>query len=152
MVENGIYIEDCDGLSVEEIEERYGAGIEGDEDENEEPVQGEEHEAGDPINIDHDPVGVDEAMSPFIDEETEVTFFTALVELTELNYIPPELGVLPEEWEGGQYPSSELLKVGGRRHEQVVELPEEVWLPKAQLWARALDLMMRTQELEGLDL
>ncbi|KAF9023504.1 hypothetical protein BDZ89DRAFT_890185, partial [Hymenopellis radicata] len=55
--------------------------------------------------------------------------------------IPHGYGMLPHEWEQGEYPSYELLPVGRRvGNELRINLPDEIWRPRAQLWVQALDI------------
>lgn len=97
-----------------------------------------------------DSVQVMETNAPFLKPSTERTFFLALLQLTETVFIPPGYGVKPEEWMDGDYPTAEILKVG-KRKEIIIELPKQIWLRKAELWARALYLMIQTQEYEAME-
>ncbi len=164
MVEHGIYADECEGMSVEDIEETYG-------------VHGHAHRR--PL----DKLGlvtllmrilatlsqptipgmnglmlrmtqtcpiveVVSTESPFQDPEHEAGFFAALEHRSANGHVPENFGVAEAEWEHGEYPVTEYLQVGRKRGRQIpINLSTEIWLPRAQLWARALELMIRSQHL-----
>jgi hypothetical protein len=86
------------------------------------------------------------AHSPFTNVQDKLDFFDALKEIQTLELIPEGYGVLPEELENG-YPVIEILKVGFRGQKELqLELPLEVWFPRAVCWVQALDLLTRFEE------
>lgn len=176
-LEKGIYVDDCDSLTVEEIREAYGvegeelarpqnrtgAGnasdddSEGGEDAEEASNQGDAWDDIDDADIEENiieelaeeqippAVHVDETESPFNSPELQAAFFEALARLTQRGEetLPAGYKVLPEEWDDGEYPAFEMLKTGRKRSgELVIPLPTNIWLPRAELWARGLHLML----------
>lgn len=165
MAEHGIYADqadECEGMPVEEIEETYGvhgraqhrvhgqtgAGHPADED-IDGPVDDDEWvDVDDESDPDFPLVEVLSTESPFEEPETEAGFFAALERQSVNGYVPANFGVLPAEWADGDYPVTEYLQVGRKRgHHIPISLSTEVWLPRAQLWARALALLIRSQHL-----
>lgn len=159
MLEHGIYgsgVDECEGMDVDEIMERYGV----DQQDTGEVVMGTEDSDGDgedwvdiddgdgPSNSDLNLplVEVPSTMSPFPDEEQEQGYFSALKVRTQQRHVPPNFGVLEDEWDGGEYPVTEYLQVGKKQTGQVpINLTKDIWLPRARLWARALELMLTAQ-------
>ena len=92
--------------------------------------------------IRHDAIEVPSSASPFTDDpELEAKFFAALDTLQSHPGLPPGYGLLPEEMEEG-YEVMEVIRSGRRgRKELVVDLPEIVWRPRAELWGKALYLL-----------
>jgi hypothetical protein len=93
-------------------------------------------------DIRHDAIEVPLGESLF-DEETERLFLNALTEIQRRNPTPSGYGVAQEEWPEDGYPSNETIKVGRGKKSVMVELPVEVWWPRAVRWAQALDLLNR---------
>jgi hypothetical protein len=53
-----------------------------------------------------------------------------------------------EEWDGHWYPTYEIIRSGRRGTKELrIPLPVDDWLPRAELWVIALDLMNRILEL-----
>ncbi|KAJ7771996.1 hypothetical protein DFH07DRAFT_734170, partial [Mycena maculata] len=158
-LENGVYLDDCAGVHPDTIRERYGVhgavhewepgetgagqlddeevpdldrqGQEMEEEDWEEMVEGVE-EANE-HHFHHEPVAVPKHTNPFSNNALQI-FDTALAEANRLHIIPPGYGMLPEEWENGQYPASEILKSGRKGSKELrVALPDSVWRPRAQL-------------------
>lgn len=152
MREEGVYEDDCDGMTVEEIEEHYGVDMpdaprrhtqtgagHGHNDSDFEDEDDGDDDEGD----DREPVAVEvrPTASPFESDLQEIVFAELLEEATEDNVAPEGYGVLPNEWEEDEYPSAELLQVGNKLSgETVIYLPVHIWLPRAQKWANALSL------------
>jgi hypothetical protein len=160
MTEGGIYNDDCDGWSPEEISEHYGvygresrrapgqtgAGHPPDEDTDADGWVDEEPSTEAPATI--PAVNVPEPASPFVDADEENAFWAALAIQSEQGFIPEGYGIMEDEWEEGEYPTSEVIQVGRRRSgELYVSLPLDVWLPRAELWVRALNLMITALEM-----
>jgi hypothetical protein len=98
-------------------------------------------------NICHKPVKVARHRSPFTTTAAETEFQNVLRLVVESDAVPAGFGVHPDEWEDG-YSEHEIIKTGLRGKTLEVTLPEAVWLPRAILWAQALDLMSRLVEIE----
>lgn len=157
MTEEGLYGDDCDGWSPEEISELYG--VDGTERNRAHGQTGAGHPSDEDINdddwVDEDTVeelseapatipavSVLDTESPFHSEEVENAFLAALAAQTEQSFIPHGYGVNEQEWEDGEYPTVEVIQVGRRRSGELhISLPLDIWLPRAELWARALNLM-----------
>ncbi|KAH8813871.1 hypothetical protein DL96DRAFT_1448500, partial [Flagelloscypha sp. PMI_526] len=75
--------------------------------------------------------------SPFATDEDVLLFLAQLRSQEENDIVPTGLAVHPSEWGNEQYPTHETLKM---RRGQVLEmeLPFEIWWPRAVQWARAL--------------
>ena len=72
-------------------------------------------------NIHHKAVQVPRSCTPFPDPAYKALFTAALEEIQHHHLIPPGYGLRSEEWNGDEYPVSELIKFGWR--EISVELP-----------------------------
>ncbi|KAJ7486550.1 hypothetical protein FB451DRAFT_1391460 [Mycena latifolia] len=94
-------------------------------------------------NIRHPAIKVARHKNPFRSAEMEANFFAALAEITEQNIVPQGFRVQEDEWEDGGYPAAEAINPGTRGKEIIVALPREIWLPRAILFAQALDAMTR---------
>ncbi|KAH6907737.1 hypothetical protein BKA70DRAFT_1104288 [Coprinopsis sp. MPI-PUGE-AT-0042] len=166
-IEHGVY-DDCEGWTLEEIEARYGVEgnaqngdeevVEEDEDttmevdgpsvedqwEDSEPMEGIgilAEDAG--LNIRHEPIPAPKSNNPF-DSDVELTVFeTLLSAMKEEGRVPVGYGLLPDEWEefGGQYQPYHDIPARNRGQELRIDLPHEVWHPRAVLWAQGLMLM-----------
>lgn len=101
-------------------------------------------------NIRHDPIKVKRSQNPFADEQglhdLQVLLATARVE----KIFPDGYGVREQEWDDYNYPETEIIKYGKKRRDLEVILPSEMWLPRAILWAQALDIMVRLVEARNL--
>lgn len=74
-------------------------------------------------------------------------FHAALAILHAEQVVPHGYYLLEGEWEEGTYPSVEILRSGQRgRREITIALPDSVWRPRAEMWARAIDLLVRLTE------
>lgn len=103
----------------------------------------DEHEA----QFNHEAVEVPAGASPFTAEEDEAAFSAALAMVQEDGVVPEGYGLLSEEWEDEMYPTLEVLRSGRRgRREVLVSLPDQIWRPRAELWGRALDVMLHILE------
>lgn len=99
-------------------------------------------------NIRHPPVKVARALSPFQAAADEVQFRELLQAAQEEEYLPVGYGIAPEEWAGDVYPERETLRIGTRGISLTVDLPPEVWYPRALMWAQGLDLLTRMLDVE----
>ncbi|KAJ7616812.1 hypothetical protein DFH06DRAFT_1012770, partial [Mycena polygramma] len=94
-------------------------------------------------NIRHPPVKVARHTNPFRSAEIKENFAAALAEIVRQGVIPEGYGVLENEWEDGGYPAMEAINPGTHGKEIIVALPQEIWLPRAILFAQGLDAMTR---------
>jgi hypothetical protein len=92
-------------------------------------------------NIKHDPVEAPRCALPFKDPNVMAIFVSTLRQVRHARHIPGGLGLRPDEWEEGRYPTEEVLRFGRRRQELVVSLPENPWFLRALAWGQALDVM-----------
>jgi hypothetical protein len=94
-------------------------------------------------HIKHPPVKVPRHSNPFVGRpEQEQAFLSMLNDPNRQNeHIPIGFNVHRHEWDNGQYPTHQGLKIGARRRVQLVELPAELWLPRAQRWARGVNIL-----------
>lgn len=98
-------------------------------------------------NYNHEAVNVPEDENPFATEEEEQVFHTALAILHEAQTVPHGYYLQEDEWENGTYSEVEALYSGRRGSREIfITLPNSVWRPRAEMWARALDLLVRLTE------
>ncbi|KAI1783287.1 hypothetical protein LXA43DRAFT_903869 [Ganoderma leucocontextum] len=92
--------------------------------------------------IRHEAIDVPNGASPFADDhDLEEKFFAAFNILSQSPGLPSGYGLLPEEMEDG-YEVMETIRSGRRgRKELVIDLPEVIWRPRAELWGKALHLL-----------
>lgn len=167
-LDHGVYVDDCDGLSVNLINKYYGvhgremkkkpgqsgAGHAPDDEDNEDDGWATDNESEENLpqsesaayvetepNIRHEPVSVPDHIPPFSTIEFQA-FTTSLQSLEATNWIPDGYGIHPDEWESVYYPTAENIPLG-RRSQKVMEisLSTSLWYPRAQLWCRSLYLM-----------
>lgn len=177
-LENGVYVDDCEGVHPDIIRELYGVhgapvergpgetgagqlddeevaaldveGLELDEEDWEDMV--EDLEAANANHFHHEPVAVPKHKSPFNGDALEL-FNTTLAEADRLQIIPPGYGLLQAEWEAEMYPAFEILRSGRKGSKELrVALPDSVWHPRAELWGHALAILDQlTLTLESLE-
>lgn len=98
-------------------------------------------------NIRHKALSMPRHGNPFAEaKEVERMFWEAISQLQDGNIVPRFYGVHDEELEGG-YPDQETIKYGGRGKSLRIQLPVDIWLPRAIFWAQAasiLDEYLRT--------
>ncbi|KAJ6592483.1 hypothetical protein B0H19DRAFT_1279011, partial [Mycena capillaripes] len=166
-VREGVYLDDCEGVHPDVIQRYYGthgpehrqlpgqtgAGqlddeeislLSGDLDDNLEDDDDleEKIEEAHAENFHHEAVPVPKHSNPFDDDESMQLFYDALDKAIHDNIIPPGYGLLPEEWDDGEYPSFEILKSGRRGGRQLrIDLPDAIWRPRAEMWGRALAIL-----------
>ncbi|KAI0695883.1 hypothetical protein BC835DRAFT_1272714, partial [Cytidiella melzeri] len=171
--EHGVYIDNLTGVHPDIIAEYYGAhgrlthcvpGQTGARHSSDEDSNSDEHEGllnpGPDVthieaaveqnhghNFNHEAVNVPESETPFATHADEVEFCAALVILQDSHVVPGGYGLLPDEWEDSTYPTLEVLRSSRRgRREITISLPETVWQPRAELWACAVELLVRLTE------
>lgn len=81
--------------------------------------------------------------NPFQVQEHLQAFTEILARLEEEDFEPHGMGIRPEEWTDGEYPTSETITYGRSREPKTVQLPLEIWLPRARQWCRALFALNR---------
>ncbi|KAF9521986.1 hypothetical protein CPB83DRAFT_747079, partial [Crepidotus variabilis] len=87
----------------------------------------------------HEPIKVPAHSSPFSMLEHEAVLWEALAMMNNEEVMPSRYGIQAEEWEGGAYPTTEDLVVGGST--DCIELSVEEWGPWAERWCRALFIL-----------
>lgn len=152
MVEEGIYKDDCDGMTAEEIQEHYGVDRPdivqtrnktgaGHYDSSSEEDDSDEEEDNNDVDPEKVSVQVEPTTSPFRNDTHQTIFEELFKQATDDGIVSQGYAVLPEEWEDEEYPSAELLQVGKKSSgETVIYLPVHIWLPRAQMWANTLAL------------
>ncbi|KAF9051909.1 hypothetical protein BJ165DRAFT_1316956, partial [Panaeolus papilionaceus] len=91
-------------------------------------------------NIHHEAVDVPGGNCP-LNEATLAAFKTCIERVYQDGEIPCGYGVHPDEWEDGYYSETEGLAIGVSKKMKTVQLPNRIWLPRAQLWVQALCLL-----------
>ena len=93
-------------------------------------------------HVRHPPVPVPAQKSPFPNPEMVSVFQEALNVAQEDGYIPVGYGVLPDEWDDGQYSETEYIGKE-RKHDPslYIPLPHTVWYPRAVRWSVGLHIM-----------
>ncbi|KAH9833125.1 uncharacterized protein C8Q71DRAFT_672784, partial [Rhodofomes roseus] len=89
-------------------------------------------------NIRHAAIKVARHKNPFESQEDEDAFWVTLDSVTDTGFVPRHMNIREEEWEQDGYPTHENLVVGKRKPPLRVELPHELWLPRAEAWCRAV--------------
>ncbi|KAJ7731740.1 hypothetical protein B0H16DRAFT_1234859, partial [Mycena metata] len=90
-------------------------------------------------HVRHDPIDVIENRCPFHSEEAKTIFSSAVQEVQSAGIIPQYLGVAEAEWDGQPYGETETVKIG--RKDVEIQLPFEIWWPRAVAWAQGLEIM-----------
>ncbi|KAL0568310.1 hypothetical protein V5O48_013678 [Marasmius crinis-equi] len=141
-----------------------GAGYDGDEepdgleDKDEEPDASDEEWEGDEwedVQTELDDKFIRSARAPKVRNpfegnlELEKLFWVTLKDVSDEGHFPAGYGIRREEWVEGEYPSFERLHTGKKRggKELVIELPENVWFPRAVLWTQALSVCIEIEHL-----
>lgn len=90
-------------------------------------------------SIQHEAIGVSLSACPLRGDVDHEVFVNVLSHLHQTEYLPPNLLVQDEEWNGAGYPVSEVIP-GGLRGKKALrlDLPASIWLPRAILWTQAL--------------
>jgi hypothetical protein len=91
-------------------------------------------------NIRHDAVSVPLGQCPFDQIQLE-TFKTGLSLLEQHGDLPPGYGIDPVEWGPDGYPTTAEITVGLRKKSYPISLPDAIWRPRAERWARACHTM-----------
>lgn len=172
-VEHGAYIDEYSGINPDVLQEYYGvegrtiqrlpgqSGAGHPDDENE-----EEEGNGEAMDIDiedlpdriaqdlehnfnHEAVKTPKHRNPFKSDLAEEAFTDEILKMTTNEEVPRGYGMRRDEWEEGDYPTYEVIRTGRRgRKELCVDLPDDIWRPRAMLWVRALYNMTMILELQ----
>jgi len=155
----GIYRDDCEGIHPDVIEEYYGvhgrtvsrqphqtgAGHPCDEDSDDGEDEDRVPHIIESINdrhrrhVHHEAVGVPPHGNPFGDDEMQGQFFAVLAEVIEKRITPTHCRLLPDEWEGEEYPVFETVHAGRRGSNELhISLGEPIWFHRAKLWCQGL--------------
>lgn len=95
----------------------------------------------------HRAIRVPEHTNPFAATTTLTAFTEALIQVQQLYHMPIGMGIRQEEWDGG-YPEIATIRSGRRgRKELRVELPHDIWYPRAVQWCQALEVFNHTMAL-----
>ncbi|KAK7471321.1 hypothetical protein VKT23_002730 [Stygiomarasmius scandens] len=90
----------------------------------------------------HAPVAIPKHSEPFSTTQHRQNFQKVFENIVDDDFLPAGFGILEDEWENEEYPSSEILKSGRRGGKEIhIPLPVEEWLPLARLWVQALVAM-----------
>ena len=157
----GVYKDECEGVHPDAINKYYGvhgntvhrrgtgAGHPIDEEDGDVEAQPElaERIAQDQQSqIRHEGVAVPQHGNPFTKASAEDQFWRVLREVVQDNVVPGGVGLYLEEWEGGVYPSYEVVRVGNRGTREIqVSLSDPIWQQRAKLWGQALTVLSITQ-------
>lgn len=166
-LEFGVYDDDYANVPVKQLEQHYGvhgnvisrlpgqtgAGHPADEDDGDLDADDDSEswidtdEADEAIaeadkNVYSEPVSAPENTSPFTSDDQRRLFATMLDEYQRRGHIPSGYGMLRDEWEGGVYPTIQIIPSGRRGSKQLrIGLPDNIWSPRSKLWVQALDIM-----------
>ena len=67
--------------------------------------------------------------SPFTDTQQDI-FIQAFEDVVKEGIISPGYGMLPEEWENGEYLSIEVIRAGRGKNDLQIALPDDIWRPR----------------------
>ncbi|KAJ7765055.1 hypothetical protein DFH07DRAFT_738012, partial [Mycena maculata] len=167
-VREGMYNDDCEGVHPNVIQRYYGthghkvrrapgqtgagqlddeeislppSDIEDDSSEEEEEDLGQQIEDAHADEFHHEAVSVPKHANPFDDDESMQLFYDSLEEAMQADLVPAGYGLLPHEWDEDGYPAFEVLKSGRGGKKLRVALPDSIWRPRAEMWARALYIL-----------
>ncbi|KAJ7498413.1 hypothetical protein B0H11DRAFT_1714965, partial [Mycena galericulata] len=161
-MQEGVYLDDCEGVHPNVIERYYGthgpeihreagqtgAGQLDDEEISPPPSDSEENNLAEQVeeahaeNFHHEAVPVPKHANPFDDEESMQLFYDSLEAAIRDELVPSGYGLLLEEWGDEGYPTFEILKSGRRGGRQFrIALPDSIWRPRAEMWGRALAIL-----------
>jgi hypothetical protein len=169
--EHGVYADELAGVHPNVLEQYYGvdrtgtsptrqtgAGHPPDEadDIDDDDLEWENLEdqvaADQESNFHHEAAVVPDHANPFQHEGDEEIFQQVFDTVTEQGLIPAGYGLLPEEWEDGEYPSYELIRSGKRSGNNLhVALPDFIWRRRAEMWGQAIDIVNRLTYIHELE-
>ncbi|KAF8531103.1 hypothetical protein JB92DRAFT_3167860 [Gautieria morchelliformis] len=96
-------------------------------------------------NVKHEAIKCPRHLCPFDDLTYIPLFDAALRHIQASSLIPAGYGLDMLEWDGGEYPASELIRFG-RKKEIIVDLPLAIWMPWALAWVQGLYAMNTFRE------
>ncbi|KAF8147914.1 hypothetical protein K438DRAFT_1625828 [Mycena galopus ATCC 62051] len=166
-VQNGMYVDECEGVHPNVIERYYGthgperrraSGETGAGQLNDEEIPAppstsdsdsedadsleEQIEEAHAENFHHEAVAVPKHANPFDNNESMQLFYDSLEVAIQQEIVPSGYGLLEDEWDEDGYPSFEILKSGRRGGKQLrIALPDGIWRPRAEMWGRALAIL-----------
>jgi hypothetical protein len=98
-------------------------------------------------HIRHEGIGVPRHHNPFTDKKEETQFFEVFAKVVEEDIEPVGYGLHSDEWENGEYPLLEFIKVGKRAAKQIqVSLEDPLWKSRAVLWVQGLNVLSYFRE------
>nr|GAT42662.1 predicted protein [Mycena chlorophos] len=90
----------------------------------------------------HKPVSVPKHSCPFDQDLDFQRFVQAIEQSTRKDLLPVGYGIRAEEWEDGIYAPYYIIKSGRKGSKRLrVDLPDEIWRPRSELWTRALAVL-----------
>ncbi|KAH9833236.1 uncharacterized protein C8Q71DRAFT_725881 [Rhodofomes roseus] len=131
------------GTSAGEVPESGTGSDSEDEDDDEDDDLVAQIIASQESNIRHAAVKVARHSNPFESQEDEDAFWAILEQVSNTGFLPPHMNIRSDDWEDIGYPTYENLVVGRRKAPLRVELPHELWLPRAEKWCRAVSVLTR---------
>ncbi|KAF8481413.1 hypothetical protein JB92DRAFT_2837477, partial [Gautieria morchelliformis] len=84
-------------------------------------------------NVKHEAIKCPRHRCPFDDPTYVPLFDAALCDVQASGLIPAGYGLNMLEWDGGEYPASELIRFGQKK-EIIVDLPLAIWMPWTLAW------------------
>ncbi|KAJ7862282.1 hypothetical protein B0H14DRAFT_2349633 [Mycena olivaceomarginata] len=145
----GIYLDECEGLHPETIENYYG-------------VEGAAHDgqlgAGNPAD-EEEPLTLEDKTLKFdtkqlmfqttgtllrMMDRQRAFFFAVFADVVKQGIEPAGYGLLAEEWDDDGYPDVETLRVGRRPKKDsqiLVSLAQLIWFQRARLWVQGLNVL-----------
>ncbi|KII84219.1 hypothetical protein PLICRDRAFT_58020 [Plicaturopsis crispa FD-325 SS-3] len=173
--EHGLYKDDCEDVHPDVISQYYGVSgrarrradgetgaghdpeesdLDDDHDDASEAAEIDDDDLAERVAADqehhirHEAVDVARSSNPFPTDEFRDIFWTAFHTVHANGTVPTGFGLLENEWEGGEYMPFEILRTGKKGKKELrVALPGHIWRPRAEKWGRALDLMLRLQQM-----
>lgn len=95
-------------------------------------------------HIRHDPIPVPDNRCPFPEGSNLLeVFIRSLNDVRAAGIIPHFVGVRELEWPEDGYGTYEFIALGRRGRRVSVELPFDIWWPRAVAWSQGLDIMNR---------
>jgi hypothetical protein len=102
-------------------------------------------------NIKHSGARVARHESPFSNNpEGERLFMETISDICSAGLVPRHYGVHPNEVaDAGGYPTYETINYGARGKALTIQLPEDVWFPRAVLWVQGLIVLRRHFQMDS---
>ncbi|KAL1725615.1 hypothetical protein EV714DRAFT_220951, partial [Schizophyllum commune] len=86
-----------------------------------------------------EPIHVPKHAAPFSSDDSFHLFLSGFEQAEKQGLLPANMNIRQEEWEGGVYPSFEIIRSGRKGKKELrIALPDSVWRSRAETWCRAL--------------